>query len=54
MASIGVVKSERISQLTGRTLYFPVAAISLASLKVGEIFILCTSMSWGLDIKKRP
>lgn len=40
MASIGVMKSDNISQLTGSTLYLCVAAIFFTSSKAGENFIL--------------
>ena len=41
--SIGVVKSERISQLTGSTVYFSAEAISRTVSKVGSIVMKCTS-----------
>ena len=43
IVSIGVVKSERISQLSGNTSYKPLAAISLAVSKAGKTFIKYTS-----------
>ena len=43
MASMGVVKSDRISQLTGSTRYRPVDAISLTFSNAGKICIVCTS-----------
>ena len=43
IVSIGMVKSDRISQLTGATSYLPVAASFSISLSVGENFISITS-----------
>jgi hypothetical protein len=40
MVSIGVVKSEKISQLTGKTLYVPKAAYRLTSSIPVIIFII--------------
>ena len=36
---MGVQISDRISQLTGRTLYWPAAAIFLASVRLGRMFM---------------
>ena len=55
IVSMGVVKSERISQLTGTTSYLPVAANALTSSIDGTTFILVTSGSSLLpEAKKTP
>ena len=42
---MGVQISDKISQLTGNTLYCPSAAIRLISSRSGKIFILASSFS---------
>ena len=39
-ASMGAVKSDKISQLTGSTSYLPEAAICLTSSRLGDSFIV--------------
>ena len=43
MVSMGVMKSDRISQLTGSARYVPAEAISLTFSNVGTICMFCTS-----------
>ena len=56
-------RSDRISQLTGRTLYSPVAAICFTSSRLGKIFMaseppwvlpLCPGCVYWMANKKRP